>query len=1108
MAGRAGAGRACPAGGTGRERDGARRRALPRHAGGRRAGGHPRSPSRDHPRRAQAGRPYPRLEHEGERSRPPHRHRARGRARGPRAAGNRPRSRRPGHGLGPAAGADGPGDEHPVSVVLAVLLAVSLGPADEQAATLRGRVTDPLGGAIVGARVEARGPSARKSVSTSGTGDYVIVGLKPGRYTVLVTKERFTAYANDAVDLTAGQAAVLDVQLALAPVEETVTVKSPNPPLSIEPQNNAGAIVIKGDDLDALPDDPDEMAEALQALAGPAAGPNGGQIFIDGFTGGRIPPKSAIREIRLNANPFSAEYDHPGFGRIEIFTRPGSDKLRGDTNFRFNDDALNARNPFAPNRAPYQRREWGGSVSGPLVAKKGSYFVDFEKRSVDDNEIINATVLSSDLTPTPFSLAVLTPQSRTSFSPRLDWQLGASHTLTARYTYSSVERDKAGIGGFSLPSRAYETSQKQSTFQLAETSVFGKVVNETHFRFSRDDASKNGDDSLPTLQVQDAFTGGGAQVGPSFNRQDRWELQNVTSWTRGRHSLRAGFRFRAVDEHDLARQGFGGSALFSGGLGPQLDANDQVVRDADGRPVLVSLTSLERYRRTLLFERMGFSPAQIRALGSQLQIVGGNPEAGVRQWDVAPFIQDDWRVRPDLIVSLGLRYERQDNIHDGVDLAPRAGFSWSLGKKDQAGRSHTVLRGGFGVFYDRFGEDFTLRAHRFDGELEQQYVVTDPAVLDRLVFGLGDDEQVGGVPSAATLAAFSVPQTTWRVAPDLRSPYSLQSSLSLERQLPHNFTLSATLLATQGRRQLRSRNVNAPAADGVRPLGGAGNVYQVEATGRMDQYQAIVGLNNRLSRRFTIFARYFLARAKSDTDGAGTFPANQYDLSGEYARAGIDVRNRLVLGGNVVGPWGVRMSPFVIASSGRPYNITVGRDLNGDSLFTDRPSFATDPMAAGVVTTAYGLLDTRRVGPVIPRNLGEGPGFAVMNLRLSKTISFGGRRAAPPGGGEGGEGGRGGGRGGGGGRGEPGGGFGGRGGLGGPRGGGEGGEEGGGGGRGLTISISAQNALNHVNAAPPVGNLSSPFFGRSLSSAGGFGFGPGGATAGNRRIELIARLSF
>jgi hypothetical protein len=993
-----------------------------------------------------------------------------------------------------------------VSWVLAVLLSASLAPADDAPATVHGRVTDPLGGAVAGAKVEVKGTPGAKSALTGSTGEYTLSGLRPGTYTVLVTRSKFTPCSNE-IQLAAGQAAMLDVQLELAPIEETVTVKSPNPPLSIEPQNNAGAIVIQGADLDALPDDPEEMAEALQALAGPAAGPNGGQIFIDGFTGGRLPPKSAIREIRLNANPFSAEYDRPGFGRIEVFTKPGSDKLRGDTNFRFNDDALNSRNPFAPNRVPYQRREWGGTVSGPLVAKKASYFVDFERRSVDDNAIVNATILSPDLTPEPFREAVLTPQTRTTFSPRLDWQLGADHTFTARYTYASVDRSEVGIGAFSLPTRAYDSSSRQHTFQLSETSVLGKVVNETRFRFSRDRVNQNGDDSIPTLQVLDAFTGGGAQVGASFNLQDRWELQNVTSFTKGGHSVRAGVRFRAVREDDLARQGFGGTVLFSGGVGPQLDDTGAPVLDSAGRPVFVPLTSLERYRRTLLLERLGYGAAQIRALGggaSQLQIVGGDPDARVRQWDVAPFVQDDWRVRPDLILSLGLRAEKQDNIAGGWDLAPRLGFSWSVGKKDAQGRAKTIVRGGGGVSYDRFGDDLVLRSLRFDGVREQQYIVTDPTVLDALTFGEG--QSVSGVPTAATLASFAVPQTTWRVAPNLDAPYNVQASLGVERQLPRNFTLSANLLATWGRRQLRSRNINAPGADGVQPLGAAaGNVYQMEATGRLDQYQAILGVNNRLSRRLTVFARGFFSRARSDTDGVGTFPAYQYDLAGEYSRAAIDVPVRFVLGGNVVGPWGVRLSPFVIASSGRPYNITIGRDLNDDSLFTDRPSFATDPNASGVVSTPYGLLDTRGVGAVIPRNLGDGPGFYGVNLRLSKSISLGGHRDGGPTGGGGGDRGRGGG----GGRGGRGGGSGGRGGFDGGRGGPEaGGDEGGGGGRSLTISVSAQNVLNHVNYGAPVGNLSSPLFGQSLSSAGGFGFGPGGMTAGNRRIELIARFNF
>ena len=345
----------------------------------------------------------------------------------------------------------------------------------------------------------------------------------------------------------------LDVQLALAPVEETVTVKAPQPALGLEPTNNAGAIVIKGEDLDALPDDPDEMADALQALAGPAAGPNGGQVFIDGFTGGRMPPKSSIREIRINANPFSAEYDRLGFGRIEIFTKPGTDKFRGETSYRFNDDSLNTRNPFAPNKPPYQRREWGGNLSGPIVAKKASFFVDFERRDVDDNQIVNATVLD----PEPRARALQrggrdAPAAGTTVSPRIDWQISAAHSLDAALHLHLPEQDDAGIGGFSLPSRAYDHGEHQHTIQLTETAVFGKVISETRLRFWTERQTRDGDDTIPTLQVQDAFTGGGSQVGPSTNAQKRFELQNMTSWSHGQ-ALAAGRRAAADGERGRRR---------------------------------------------------------------------------------------------------------------------------------------------------------------------------------------------------------------------------------------------------------------------------------------------------------------------------------------------------------------------------------------------------------------------------------------------------------------------------------------------------------------------------------------------------------------------------
>ena len=206
----------------------------------------------------------------------------------------------------------------------------------------------------------------------------------------------------------------------------------------------------------ALPDDPDDLAAALQALAGPSAGPNGGQIFVDGFTGGRLPPRASIREIRINSNPFSAEYDRLGFGRIEILTRPGTDRYRGQVSLNFNDDALNSRNPFSDTRPAIQTRQYGGNFGGPLLKGKASFFVDFDKRDIDDQSLVVGQTLDANNNIVDFNETVPVPNRRTSFSPRIDYQINANNTLVARYNYTKTTRI-TGAGGFSLPSRVYDS---------------------------------------------------------------------------------------------------------------------------------------------------------------------------------------------------------------------------------------------------------------------------------------------------------------------------------------------------------------------------------------------------------------------------------------------------------------------------------------------------------------------------------------------------------------------------------------------------------------------------------------------------------------------------
>jgi hypothetical protein len=1022
-------------------------------------------------------------------------------------------------------------------IVLVIALCASLPGlvfAQQRPGSLRGQVLDELGGAIVGASVtviDSKG--VEKSVVTNDGGTYVVNGLAPGKYTVRAVNAGFAITETPDVEVVAGKPNQFDITLKVAIEEQKVTVSTDNRELSTEPENNAGAVVLKGDDIESLPDDPDDLAAALQALAGPSAGPNGGQIFVDGFTGGRLPPRASIREIRINSNPFSAEYDRLGFGRIEILTRPGTDRYRGQVSFNFNDDALNSRNPFADSRPPIQTRQYGGNFGGPLLKRKASFFVDFDKRDVNDESLIVATVLDANNNIVGFSDTVPIPSRRTSFSPRIDYQINQNNTLVARYNYAKNTR-VVGVGGFSLPTRAYDTENSEQSIQLTETAIINKtIVNETRFQFEHQSNAQDADNSIPTIQVSEAFTGGGSQVGQSHSTTKDWELTNNTSFAIGAHALKAGVRVRGVHIDQFSPGNFGGTFTFFGGsLGPVLDANDQPTGDAD------FITSIERYRRTQVFLSQGLPAAQIRLLGggpSQFSLSSGNPATAVSQWDFGGFLQDDWKLRPNFTLSLGLRYENQKNISSNLNFGPRVGFAWSPGGQ----QSKTVVRGGYGVFYERVSESLTMNALRLNGVNQQQFTVQNPDFFPL-------------IPTADQLIQFAVPGSVYRLADNLQAPYTLQSVISVERQLPHNLTIATSYINIRSLHVLRTRPLNAPLpgtfipgvpASGIRPLNCADfippeinpstrcNIFEYESSGRYNQNQFIVNFNSRLHRNATMNAYYVFAKANSDADGVGSLPANPYDLSTEYGRASGDIRHRFVMTGNFRAPWGISLNPFVIVQSGRPFNITLGRDLNGDTFNIERPTLA--PAGAdcsdtiNIRCTPYGNFKlTFAPGDVmIPRNFGEGPGSTTVNLRVSKTWSFGseggsnaqnrqgqdgqgnnqqrdGRNQTIMGGGMAGRG-----PGGPGGGGAPGGG--GRGGFGGPGGGGGFGGPGGGSGRyNLTFSLNFNNILNHTNLGNPVGNLGSLLFGQSTSTAGGFGGFGGGNPAYNRRIDAQLRFSF
>lgn len=964
----------------------------------------------------------------------------------------------------------------PSVFTLFVMLAAALGlHAQSSTATLSGRVTDPSGAAVPNATVAVTGATGNVQVAVTGVdGRYSVSNLAAGEYTARASAAGFALFEKTGLRVSGKQ--TLDIRLSLDVAKEQVTV-SDTPTVDTQPSSNAGAIVLKGDDLDALSDNPDDLESDLQALAGPSVGPNGGQIYIDGFSGGQLPPKASIREIRINQNPFSAEFDRLGFGRIEIFTKPGTDKYHGQAFFNFGDSRFNSRNPFAPDKPGYQMKMFDFNLGGPMT-KKSSFFFNAERQAVDETSVVSALTLDpSSFEVGPYSASILNPRTRTRIGPRLDYQLSPNNTLVARYDYSRTSHENEGVGELSLASRAYNSAGTDHELRITETAVLNpNTINETRFQYIRRHDDQTALNTDAAISVLGAFSGGGATIGRSYSNQNRYEVENSTSMTRGAHLLKIGARLRTGTDAGYSSQGYNGAFTF---------------------------TSLNAYRITLEGLQNGLTAAEIRAAGggpSQFSITGGNPLADVSQTDLGIFVQDDWKLRQNFTLSLGLRYETQNNIRDHLDFAPRVGFAWGLARKGSIPR--TVIRGGFGLFYDRVDDSLTLQAERLNGINQQQFIVPFP-------------EFFPNVPAITALSANRLPSAIRELSRTLQAPYVAQGVLSVERQLPKNITLAVTYAQSRGLHVLRSRNINAPlpgtwsAADpaaALRPYGNIGDIYLYESGGIYKQRQLITNINARVSPKLMLFGFYVLGKAEGNADGASDFPANQYDLTSEWGRSSFDVRHRVVLGGSIAAPFGLRFNPFVMASSGRPFDIVVGRDLNGDSQFNDRPAFATDLTRANVMRTAYGIFDLSPLPgqALIPRNYGSGPGQFTINMRVSKTFSFGGERRSTAAGDQGGPsgprmiGGPGMGgargpvmRGGGGPRGGPGGMFG----------------ESGSGRYNLTLSASARNLLNNVNLGMPIGNLTSPLFGTSNSIAAGFG--PGGASAtANRRIEFQLRFSF
>jgi opacity protein-like surface antigen len=932
--------------------------------------------------------------------------------------------------------------------IFAAIVLILEGSATAQVGVLKGEVADPMGSVVPGAKVAVSRGRQVVETQTGADGHYAFHTLAPGSYTVKATAKGFEPLTIQGIALAAGRVKELNLPLSVAIERDEVTVNGRANGVDVSPTQNSSAMVFRGRDLDALSDDPDQLQSELQELAGAAAGPNGGQIYIDGFAGGQLPPKSSILEIRVNQNPFSAEFDRVGYGRVEIITKPGTQALHGSISGYGGTSATNSSNPLlqAQDQPQYYLYSYTGDISGPM-GKNASFFLSASVVQKQNQSVVDA--VNPQNTTASLREAVPNPISILAVSPRFDFQLGKNTISIRDYFYRGVQSG-GGVGVLNLADQALSDNNKENTLQFSDAIVFNNnFLNEIRAQWIRIRENQISSLTTPSITVQGAFIGGGNNDGVVQDHQDNFELQDYSTVSAGNHTLRFGTRLREYRDTNYSTAGSNGAYTFS---------------------------SIAAYNAK--------TPTQYAAA------IINNPVARATLLDGALFFQDDWRVKPNLMIGIGARFESQNWIHDRADWAPRIALAWSPGRPSNS-NAKAVIRVGYGWFYDRFSvanslgsigdAPWVIRAQHDNLINQQSYVVNNPTFYD----------PTAPAPASTLIAASTSVPSFHSVDPHFHAALDMQAGAGIDLQPAKNITFSVTYLYTQGVHQYFSNNVTAPAFNGstytvTGPPPPVFN-YQFQSGGFYKQHQLIV-TNSWQLRRFVLNGSYTFNQAMSDTQGVDQFVSVAQNPGLDYGRASFGVRHRMNLLTSYTAPWGIVLASLLEAQSGTPYNLTTGADLTGNNQFNARPAYGICG-AAGLISTSYGCLDPNPAGKgetMIPFGLGTGPANVLFDLRASKTFGVGPREKVA--------------------------------------------SEGQtmdssavsdqglntGGAKirldagaprrySLTFVVGASNLLNIVNLGTPNGVLNSPIFNKSQSLAGGSFANP---TPGNRALIFQANFSF
>jgi hypothetical protein len=810
------------------------------------------------------------------------------------------------------------------------------------APVLRGVVADSTGAIIPNAEVDLVDSTGAVTAKTQAgaDGSFQVNAPQAGAYTLVVSEAGFktattqVTIAAPAAAVVASQAAArlappLRIVLPIAPAATNVTVSAETDQDLTATDDNHDASVMTSQDLKALPIYDNDFVSAMGSFLDSDVEATGGTgIMVDGVEANRVTVSpSAVQEVRINQDPYSARYYFPGRGQMEIITKSAAQNFHGQANFYFRDSALNAQNALAPTKPFEQRRIYEGSVTGPIPdGRNSSFLASFNRAEEDRDSVVSATILPTATDPTgAFEANVPAPTRDTEFSLRAAHQFGSKHSAYLQYSYQDWTGQNQGVGGLTLASAGYDNAfQEHDLVAHADSTLSGMTLNQLSLVAEHWSSRNTNDQESPRISLAGHFTGGSAQS-DSLATEYNARLSDIVTWVHGRNLVKWG-----IDIPHLGRRAYDDrtNELGSYTFGPTLAA--------DGVTVLT--TALENYANNL---PSGFSQSM------------GDTHFIYHQQEMGAFIQDQYKLNSRLAITPGLRYDWQNFLANRrLGFSPRVSFAWVL---DQ--QSKTIVRGGGGLYYDRFGSGSLLDLARYENARRRSVILSlNPSSLP----------QSGCVPITDCITVAGQPPALAELEPNAKIPYQMHYGLSIERQLGERATGTVSVYQMRGIDMFRSVDINAPTPQSgytLRPNPAFGRIRQMQSAAFYTGSGFDISYRGTWNKYFTGFGRYTWSHYESNTGGISWFPENQFDPENEWSNSGFDRRQRVSMYAIFQQKSLLNLAAGVFANTGSPWTELTGTDAYGDGLFNTRPEG-------------------------VGRNTETGPGYVDLDLRWGHDFAI------------------------------------------------------------------------------------------------------------------------